>query len=88
LKRAPTSICPALALDQYTPQVYAWARDPARRDLEAGGKAASQGSEAHRRQFDYLVAAIELDGLEEVRKVPGYHDDCSRAFGSGSGRFG
>jgi proteic killer suppression protein len=34
------------------------------------------------------VAAIELDGLEEVRKVPGYHDDCSRAFGSGSGRFG
>jgi proteic killer suppression protein len=21
------------------------------------------------------VAAVELDGLDEVRKVPGYHDD-------------
>jgi len=34
-------------------------------------------------KLDYWIAAVEKDGLEQVRKVPGFHDEPLKGFRAG-----
>ena len=34
-------------------------------------------------KLDYWIAAVEQEGLEQVRKVPGFHDEPLKGFRAG-----
>jgi len=71
-------------LDGFTRKVYRdLADDLPARDQQTCGEATPQASTTHRGQPAHLVAAVEHDGLEEVRKLPGYHDEPLRGDRAG-----